>query len=61
MGEGKLPEDPAICMSFVNTKLRDCYGSLEELCGDFGIGPRELCGKLEQAGFIYDEAQKRFR
>ena len=27
-----LPQDPVILLSFVNTKLRDCYPSLEELC-----------------------------
>ena len=27
-----LPEDPVILLSVVNTRLRDQYASLEELC-----------------------------
>ena len=27
-----LPKDPVILLSFVNTKLRDEYESLDELC-----------------------------
>ena len=29
-----LPQDPAILLSYVNTKLRDCYPSLAALCDD---------------------------
>ena len=28
----KLPEDPVMLLSFVNTKLRDQYASLDALC-----------------------------
>ena len=30
----ELPEDPMMLFSMVNMKLRDCYSSLDELCGD---------------------------
>ena len=30
--EAMLPKDPAILLSFVNTKLRDEFSSLAELC-----------------------------
>ena len=32
-----LPEDPMILFSFINTKLRDNYASLDELCDDMHI------------------------
>ena len=36
-----LPQDPVILLSYVNTKLRDEYPSLDELCDDLeGINYR---------------------
>ncbi len=29
-----LPKDPVMLLSFVNTKLRDFYGSFDALCED---------------------------
>lgn len=48
-------------MSYVNTKLRDFYPSLEEMCEDMDISLSELTEKLEKAGFSYDREQNRFR
>ena len=47
--------------SFVNAKLRDQYHSLEAFCEDFGADPEEIKGKLEAAGFAYDEELNQFR
>lgn len=55
-----LPNDPIILFSVVNTRLRDLYPSLEELCAAEGIPPEELEGRLSAAGFRYDRAQNRF-
>ena len=55
-----LPNDPIILFSVVNTRLRDLYPSLEELCAAEGIPPEELEGWLSAAGFRYDRAQNRF-
>ena len=33
----ELPKDPMILFSFINTKLRDKYTSLDELCDDLDI------------------------
>ncbi len=35
----KLPEDPVMLLSFVNTKLRDQYASLDALCDDLDAPP----------------------
>ena len=56
-----LPKDPMLLLSVVNMKLRDEYGSLEELCEDLELDKNELEEKLSALGFVYDEAQKRFR
>ncbi len=29
-----LPQDPVILLSYINTRLRDSYSSLEALCDD---------------------------
>lgn len=56
----KLPQDPFMLMSFVNTKLRDDYRSLDELCKSLDIDRAELEARLRIAGFEYNEAQNKF-
>ena len=56
-----LPQDPMILLSYVNTKLRDEYASLRELCEATGADEDELKAKLSAAGFVYDETANRFR
>lgn len=56
-----LPNDPYMLLSVVNMRLRDHFDSLEALCEDLGIPSGELCGRLEQAGFMYDVGCNQFR
>ena len=56
----KIPQDPIICLSYVNTQLRDFYSSLDLLCDDLMINRDELVKKLAGAGFSYDREQNRF-
>lgn len=56
-----IPNDPIILLSFINTKLRDFYSSLDLLCEDLGLDKSVLVEKLEAIGYSYDEAQNRFR
>lgn len=58
---GKLPGDPVMCMSYVNTMLRDRNIGLEELCEDLEEDAEVLKEKLSLAGFLYDEEQRKFR
>lgn len=37
-----LPKDPAILLSYLNMKLRDAYGTPQELCDDLGLDPTEF-------------------
>lgn len=39
-----IPTDPAILLSFVNTRLRDEFSSLAELCAPW-TPMRRLCGR----------------
>ena len=55
-----LPKDPMILLSVVNTKLRDEYPSLEELCRALDLDRQELEARLGAAGFAYDEEHNRF-
>lgn len=55
-----LPQDPMILLSYVNTKLRDDYASLDELCGDLDADREELVQKLEGVGYTYDPEKNRF-
>lgn len=56
-----LPNDPIILISVVNTKLRDCYSSLDALCDDLGESREEIESKLKAVGFEYDEASNSFK
>lgn len=55
-----LPNDPIILLSVVNTRLRDLYPSLEELCSAEDISPEELEARLSAAGFRYDPTRNQF-
>lgn len=55
-----LPQDPIILLSFVNTKLRDEYPSLDELCASLNADREALVRKLEGAGFVYDGRRNQF-
>ena len=55
-----LPKDPVILVSFVNTKLRDFYSSLEEFCEEMDADQQEITEKLSAAGYRYDEEQNQF-
>lgn len=55
-----LPQDPYILLSYINTKLRDSYPSLDALCEDLDADKAALTEKLAEAGFVYDEGKNRF-
>lgn len=49
----ELPDNPLMLYSVINTKLRDQYGSLQELCEDIGVDEKEIVDKLKKVGFEY--------
>ena len=40
-----LPQDPVILLSVINTKLRDFYPSLDQLCKEMEVNKKELTDK----------------
>ncbi|MGM9629522.1 DUF4250 domain-containing protein [Butyricicoccus sp.] len=55
-----LPQDPIMLLSYVNTKLRDSYSSLDMLCSDLNIDREALVRKLDAVNYTYDSQQNRF-
>ena len=55
-----LPNDASILLSVINTKLRDNYANLDELCEDLDIDKSTLTQKLNLIDYVYDEKLNRF-
>ncbi len=55
-----LPQDPIILLSYVNTKLRDEYTGLEDLCDALDIDREELVRKLEGVNYRYSPERNQF-
>lgn len=55
-----IPHDPIILVSFINTKLRDQFATLEELCHTCEINEAELRTTLSSVDYQYDETTNQF-
>ena len=55
-----LPHDPVMLLSVINTKLRDEYGSLDELCRALDEPEDELCAKLVAIDYHYSPEKNQF-
>ena len=56
-----LPKDPVLLLSVVNTKLRDEYGSLDELCAALNEERPSIERTLAQLDYQYDPQQNQFK
>jgi len=56
----ELPKDEVILLSYVNTKLRDFYPSLEEFCKEVGVDRGYIIEKLGKIDYVYDEGLNKF-
>ncbi len=56
-----LPSDPFILLSFVNTKLRDEFESLEKFCEITGENKEKIEKTLENIGYFYDKDSNSFK
>ncbi|MDE5721445.1 MAG: DUF4250 domain-containing protein [Clostridia bacterium] len=56
----ELPADDYILLSVINTKLRDKYSSLEELCAEEGADISSVLSRLGAIGYAYDEIRNCF-
>ena len=55
-----IPNDPVILLSYINTKLRDEYPSLDDLCKSLGLSPVDLEAKLAKIGYSYSKERNCF-
>ena len=56
-----MPTDPVILLSFINTKLRDDFSSLDELCSALSVEKEEILEKLSAIGYSYDKESNSFK
>ena len=55
-----LPNTPMMLLSFVNTKLRDDYRDLQELCEDLRLDEEILKEKMHAIDYEYDPELNKF-
>lgn len=55
-----LPSDAILCLSVVNTKLRDFYQDLDSLCQDLDVDKNQLIDKLRMIDYEYDASRNQF-
>ena len=55
-----LPNQPMILLSFVNTKLRDEFSSLDAFCDVSHVAINEIEEKLASIDYEYDENLNKF-
>ncbi len=53
--------DPIMLSSVLNTKLRDQYKDLDQLCEDLQVNKEEIIAKLKAVGFEYLPEINQFR
>ncbi len=56
-----IPNDPVILLSYINTKLRDDYPTLDELCAALCISRDEIESRLAAIGYAYSEETNSFK
>jgi hypothetical protein len=56
----KMPNDPVMLLSYVNTQLRDNFPSLREFCGANGVREEDVKEKLTGIDYRYDAAANQF-
>ena len=55
-----LPNEPIILLSFINTKLRDFYSSLDDFCDDTQCDKQEIIDKLNSINYQYNKKLNKF-
>ena len=55
-----LPTDPIILLSYVNTKLRDEFQSLEDFCQSLDVNEETLIETLDKLDYHYSKERNQF-
>ena len=56
-----MPEEPVLLLSYINTKLRDEYGDLQELSAAEGVSSAEITDRLASIDYHYDSELNQFK
>lgn len=56
----RLPKDPVMLLSVVNTELRDSYPTLDILCKNSDMSKEEIIAALKKIDYEYDETENQF-
>ena len=56
-----MPSNPYILLSFINTKLRDEYSSLDDLCEDLDLDIDIVNKSLNSIGYDYNKELNQFK
>ena len=56
----KLPGDPVLMLGVVNTKLRDFYRDLDDLCDDMQVDKAQITNVLKGIDYEYDRSRNQF-
>lgn len=56
----KLPKDPVMLLSFINTQLRDTYESFDEFANAYQVDAGEIAAVLRGIDYTYDAARNQF-
>jgi len=54
-------QDPNILLSFINTKLRDFYQSIDDLCEALDLEREEIDKILNANGYFYNESLNQYK
>lgn len=56
-----LSKNPIVLLSIINTKLRDFYPSLEDLCNDLDESIDDIKDILASINYYYDKNSNQFK
>lgn len=57
----RIPNDPVMLLSFINTQLRNHYPTLEELCASLNIEEGLITKKLNSIDYSYNSKTNQFQ
>ena len=56
-----LPSNPFALLSFINTRLRDEYESLDSMNNDLDLNKEDIINKLKMINYEYNEELNQFK
>lgn len=56
----KIPTDPVMLLSFINTQLRDTYESFDAFAIAFLVDKDEVLAKMKSIDYEYDSTTNQF-